>query len=55
MCVDYRRLNAIAKVEDWPFPVISDILDHLSESTYYKALDMKAGIGKFVWLRSPYQ
>jgi hypothetical protein len=30
MCVDYRRLNAITKVEDWPFPVISDILDRLS-------------------------
>ena len=43
MCVDYRELNALTEVEDWPLPVIRDILDRLSGSTYFSAIDLKAG------------
>ena len=43
MCVDYRKLNAITVTENWPLPVIRDILDRLSGSTWFSALDLRSG------------
>ena len=43
MCVDYRKVNAITDMEDWPLPIIRDILDRLSGSSFFSALDLRAG------------
>lgn len=41
MVVDYRKLNQISEIENFPIPLIDDILTQLSGSTYYTTLDIK--------------
>lgn len=43
MCIDFRKLNAVTKTINWPLPVILDILDRLSESCWFSAIDLKSG------------
>ena len=42
-CVDYRKLNAATITENWPLPRIQDILDRLSGSKWFSALDLTSG------------
>ena len=43
ICIDYRKLNAITVLENWPLPSILDILDRLSGSIYFSTIDLKSG------------
>ena len=43
MCIDYRKLNKITVQENWPIPRILDILDRISGSIWFTALDLKSG------------
>ena len=47
-CVDYRKLNAITVTENFPLPVIRDILDRLMGSNWFSQLDLKAGFMQIV-------
>ena len=38
--VDYRRLNAVTKTDEFPLPRVDDCLDMLSGMKYFSALDM---------------
>lgn len=42
-CVDFRHLNAITIKNTYPLPVIEELLDELSGSTWFSKLDLKAG------------
>ena len=42
-CVDYRRLNAITKLDVFPLPRIDDTLDLLSKVQYFTTLDLASG------------
>ena len=42
-CVDYRRLNAITKMDVFPLPRIDDTLDLLSKAKYFTTLDLASG------------
>ena len=42
-CVDYRRLNAVTKMEVFPLPRIDDSLDMLAKSKYFSTLDLASG------------
>ena len=42
-CVDYRKLNAITKVDVFPLPRIDDSLDLLSGAKYFSSLDRTSG------------
>ena len=42
-CVDYRRLNAVTKLDVHPLPRIDDSLDLLTGAQYFSSLDLAAG------------
>ena len=42
-CVDYRRLNAVTKMDVFPLPRVDDTLDMLSQTRYFSTLDLAAG------------
>ena len=42
-CVDYRRLNAITKLDVFPLPRIDDSLDLLAKCKFFTTLDLATG------------
>ena len=40
LCVDYRRLNQVAKFDAYPMPRIEDVLDKIGPATVITALDL---------------
>ena len=43
ICVDYRQLNSVTKLDTFPPPRIDDILDQLGNAKYFTTLDLAAG------------
>ena len=42
-CVDYRKLNAVTKLDVYPLPRIDDSLDLLAETRFFSTLDLASG------------
>ena len=40
LCVEYRRLNQVAKFDAYPMPGIEDVLDKIGPATVITALDL---------------
>ena len=43
VCVDYRGLNAVTKMDTFPLPRIDDLLDQLGGARYFSTLDLAYG------------
>ena len=43
LCVDYRRLNAVSKVEAYPMPHIDELIDQLGRAKYISTIDLTRG------------
>ena len=43
MVIDYRPLNNITITQNWPLPLISDIMDDLAGGKIFSKLDLKSG------------
>ena len=42
-CVDYRGLNSVTKLDQFPLPHIDDLLDQLGKSRYFTTLYLASG------------
>ena len=42
-CIDYRRLNALIKKDNYPLPRIDNTLDQLESATIFSSLDLASG------------
>ena len=43
ICVDYRQLNSVTKLDTFSLPRIDDLLDQLGNAKYFTTLDLAAG------------
>lgn len=43
MVVDFRRLNQITEIEDYPLPRIDEIIDQLGSAKWFTVMDMVSG------------
>ena len=43
MCVDYRHLNAITVLDQYPLPRIEELIDQVGRSHYFSKLDLHSG------------
>ena len=46
--VDYRKLNEVIEIENFPIPLIDDILNGLSGCSYFTTLDLKGAFHQIV-------
>ena len=45
LCVDYRRLNVVSRVDDYPMPCIDDLIDLLGQARFISTLDLTKEYG----------
>ena len=43
MCVDFRKINTVTKVNQHPIPNIEDNLSQMSGSSFFSTIDLKSG------------
>lgn len=43
LCIDFRKLNNVTIKDNFPLPLISEILDQLGNSRYFTSLDLASG------------
>ena len=41
VCVDYRKLNTVTETENYPLPLLEDIISSISGSVVYSKLDLE--------------
>ena len=48
MCVDYRPLNAITVVDQYPLPRIEELIDQVVKSCYFSKPDLHSGFHQII-------
>ena len=43
ICIDYRQLNKVTRVDAYPMPLIEDLLNAVGQSQYVTTLDLAKG------------
>ena len=42
-CIDYRKLNTVTKKDNYPLPIIDDLLDTLTRTKWFSTLYLPSG------------
>jgi hypothetical protein len=48
-CVDYRRVNAVTVKNNYPMPIVDELLDELHGACWFTKLDLCRDITKYEW------
>src|SRR5438132_14131958 len=43
MCVDYRKLNAVTERDNYPLPLINEVLETFGNAKYFSTIDLASG------------
>ncbi|GFV80681.1 retrovirus-related Pol polyprotein from transposon 17.6 [Trichonephila clavipes] len=43
LCIDFRKLNALCKVDSEPLPIMDSLLDKLARAKFFSTLDLASG------------
>ncbi|KII66926.1 Transposon Ty3-G Gag-Pol polyprotein [Thelohanellus kitauei] len=43
LCIDYRRLNSISQKDQYPLPLIDELIDRLSGAKVFSLIDLQSG------------
>ena len=43
LCIDFRRVNQVAKMDSYPLPRIEDLIDKLAKAKYVSTMDLSRG------------
>ena len=53
LCVDYRRLNGVSKMDAYPMPRIDELIDRLGKSCFISTMDLTRGYWQVPVSRNP--
>ena len=45
-CVDYRKINQVAKFGAYPVPSVKDVLEEVGPAKYISTLDLRGATGR---------
>ena len=43
MCIDFRKLNAVTEKDNYPLPLISEVLETFGKAKYFSTIDLASG------------
>lgn len=50
-CNNFRGLNSLTKKDKYPLPNMTDLIDRLPGSSWYSIIDLKAHIGRYLFVK----
>ena len=52
-CVDFRKLNQVARFDAYPMPLVEEVFESIGTSAVVTTLDLASGYGRSLWIPSP--
>ena len=52
-CMDFRKLNQVARFDAYPMPLVEEVFESIGTSAVVTTLDLASGYGRSLWIPSP--